>query len=159
MMLETLPVDMASGNEGVDTKYTIPDDHWDEDEVEEETEAHPTQYIDSHEVNVYVDDEPDPDDNYDRTKYTAHITYRDGEPSVLYFTTHRWKGNYWRDKTDLDWRDAPGIVKQRVAAVVACDGVDDLNPGVRLVEEGGRSRWKEIHMPRLEASKEDGEDG
>lgn len=137
-------------DEVTETKYTIPDDHWDEADREPDEDAHPTQYIDSHEVNVFVDDVPDPEDNYDRTKYTAHVTYRDGEPSVLYFTTHRWKGNFWRDKTDIDWQEAPQTVKERVAAVVACDGVDDLDPGVRLIDDDGRDRWREIHMPRVE---------
>jgi len=144
--------DDTNSNKGTETKYTVPDGHWEKD-AEDTTDAHPTQYIKSHEVDVYVDDEPDPEDNYDRTKYTAHITYRDDEPSALYVTTHRWKSNYWRDMMDLDWRDTPKIVKERVAAVVACDGVDDLDPNVRLVEEGGRNRWKDIHMPRVEASK------
>lgn len=143
--------------EGKETKYTVPDDHWDEEDVEEENDAHPTEYIASHEVAVYVDDEPDPDDNYDRTKWTAHVTYRDGEPSVLYFTTHRWKGNYWRDQYDYDWRETPDVVKRRVASVVACDGVDDLDPEVRLIDEEGVNRWKEIHKPRMEAKKNNAE--
>lgn len=138
-------------NWGTETKYTIPDEFWEED-VEEENNAHPTTYIKSHTVDVYVDDEPDPDDNYGRTQYTAHISYDDGKPVVLYFTTHRWKGNYWRDKMDLDWKDAPETVKTEVASVVICDSVESLSPEVRLIEEGGRNRWREIHEPRIQNS-------
>ena len=141
----------ADGDEGVETKYTIPEDHWAEADRDPETDAHPTQYIDSHEVAVYVDDVSNPEDNYDRTKYTVQITYNDGEPTFLYATAHRWKGNYWRDKVDYDWRETPQEVKARVAAVVACDGVDALDPGVRLIDEDGRDRWREIHQPRLES--------
>lgn len=143
--------------DGQSTKYSVPDGHWDEDDVQEENDAHPTDYIKSHTVDVYADDEPDPKDNYGRTKYTAHITYRDGEPSALYVVSHRWKGNFWRDIKDLDWRETPSEVKRRVASVVACDGVDDLDPGVRLIEEEGVSRWEKIHMPRMERMKENEE--
>lgn len=147
--------DTSDDADGLDTKYTIPDGHWDDD-VEEE--SHPTQRIDRHEVHVVCDNKADPDGNYDRTKWTAVVTHGDDGPTALYFTSHRWKGNYWRDQMDVDFRDAPDVVKRRVAEIVVCDGVEDLDPGVRLIEEQGRSRWREIHMPRIEVAERDNND-
>ncbi len=123
------------------TKYSVPDDHW-EDEDDGPVESNAPTSIESHTVDVILTTDPTEDMGYGRKKFTAHIAHKDDGPVVLYFTRHRWKGNFWRDIEELDWRDVPGSVKRQVAAVVACDGVDDLDPGHRLVEEGGRSTWQ-----------------
>lgn len=109
--------------------------------------------VDSHELDVYHDTEPEPDDNYGRERYTIRITYdrESGKPYVLYAVEHRWKGNYWRDITDWDWRDLPPSVRQCVADVLPVDSPAALNSGVRLMEEGGESRWEKHHKPRVEA--------
>ena len=123
------------------TKYSVPDDYWEQDE-QAESEYTPT-HVDAHKVDVILTTDPTETMGYGREKYTTHIVHDDEGVRVLYVTKHRWKGNYWRDIRDLDWLDVPGSVRQQVAAVVACDGVDDLDPGVRVIGEGGRSTWRQ----------------
>lgn len=139
------------------TKYgdMIPDDHTWEDEDEGPVEPGAPTSVDSHTVDVILTTDPTENMGYGRKKFTAHISHKDDGPVVLYFTRHRWKGNFWRDIEELDWRDVPGSVKRQVAAVVACDSVEDLNPGHRLVEEGGRSTWQ--REKRLEEQRAKGE--
>lgn len=141
------------------TKYgdRIPDDHWEEDN---EQDGGPDRTrVKSHEVDVYHDDETNPEDNYSRSRYTVTIKYDNdtGDPYVLYVVKHRWKGNYWRDTTDLDWRDTPEPVREQVAAALPVDGPDELDSGTRLIEEGGESRWQKIHKPRVESYDSGGE--
>lgn len=131
-----------------ETKYSVPDGHWDEDDESEETPER-TQ-VHSHEIEVYYDTEPDPEDNYGREMYTVTVTCNDDGPSVLYAVEHRWKGNYWRDVTDWDWRDLPGPVRQCVANALPVESPDDLDGGVRLMDEGGESRWEKVHKPRVD---------
>jgi hypothetical protein len=109
--------------------------------------------VDSHEIDVYYDTGPDPDDNYGRERYTVTVTYdkETGDPSFLYAVEHRWKGNYWRDMTDWDWRDLPAPVRRCVAAVLPVESPDELDRGVRLMDEGGESRWKKHHKHRVES--------
>ena len=123
------------------TKYSVPDDYW--DRKDEPADEYSPTTVDSHNVDVILTTDPTETMGYGREKYTAHIVHDDEGVRVLYFTKHRWKGNYWRDVRDLDWLDVPGSVRQQVAAVVACDGVDDLDPGVRVIGEGGRSTWRQ----------------
>lgn len=118
-------------------KYNVPDDHWEEDDDQEIEEYSPTS-VDSHEVDVILTTDPNEDMGYGREKYTAVITHDEDGPTVLYFIKHRWKGNFWRDTHELDWKDVTYTVKKQVAEVVDCDGVDDLDPECRLIEEGGR---------------------
>lgn len=121
-------------------KYNVPDGHWDRDDDNDESEYSPTT-IDTHRVAVILTTDPHEKMGYGRKKYTAHLTHDEDGPTVLYFTRSRWKGNFWREIEELDWLDVPGVVRQQVASVVACDGVDELSPGVRLIEEGGESVW------------------
>ena len=121
-------------------KYSVPDDHWQNDEEPDRGDS-PAK-LDTIEVNVILTTDPHADMGYGREKYTAHVVHDDTDGLyVLHVVEHRWKGNFWRDIRDWDWKDAPGLVRERVASVVDCDGVDDLDPGVRLVDEGGESTW------------------
>lgn len=106
----------------------------------EETDQSPTS-IDSHTVDVILTTDPDEEMGYGREKYTTKLVHDDDGLRVLYCVEHRWKGNFWRDIREWDWCDVPHPVRERVASVVDCDGVDDLNPGVRLIGEGGRCSW------------------
>ena len=121
------------------SKYSVPDDYWEKDEPD----YSPT-HVHSHKIDVILTTDPTESMGYGREKYTAHLTHDEDGPTVLYFTEHRWKGNYWRDIRRWDWKDVPGSVRQQIAAVVACDGVTDLDPGVRLINEGGESTWREL---------------
>jgi len=90
-----------------DTKYgTDLDDH-DWSEPEPEPEAADRTSLDDHELSVVYTTNPDDSQGYGREKYTVTIRYDDesGAPYVLYAVEYRWKGNYWRDTTDWDWRD------------------------------------------------------
>lgn len=123
------------------SKYSVPDDHWESREERELAES-PAR-VDTHSVEVILTTDPTEKYGYGREKYTVHIVH-DGEdaPYALYATEHRWKGNFWRDVKDIDWHDVPGTVRKQVACVVACNGVNDLHPGHRVIGEGGESRWK-----------------
>ena len=134
------------------TKYgdLIEDHEWEEQETEDQPQRTRIKSID---IDVMYDTEPDPADNYDRERYTVTVTHdrETGDPWVLYVVQHRWKGNYWRDITDWDWRDVPGPVRHRVANALAVDGPDDLDGGARLIDKGGESRWEKYHKHRVES--------
>jgi len=124
------------------SKYTVPDDHWDEDDDSDVDDVSPLTTLDDHEVSVIHDP-------YEgrRTRYrvSVHHDLEDSPVAVLAYQG-RWKGNYWRDERDpIDWADVPTAVQLTVARVV--DGAtkpDDLDPGDRywsnesLFEDGGR---------------------
>lgn len=135
------------------SKYEVPDGHWDKyEEKEAEADGGPPVTVDHHEVSVILTTDPTEDMGYGREKYDAIITYGDDRgPEVLYVVEHRWKGNYWRDTTNWDWQDVPGPVRHKVASLLPVDGPEDLESGVRLIDEGGESRWEKIHKPRMEA--------
>jgi hypothetical protein len=134
-----------------DTKYgeMIADHDW--SKPDEEPTPQPRTTIKSHEIDVYHDDEPDPDDNYGRTRYTVQVNHDEDGPYVLYASGHHWKGNYWRDTTDWDWRDLPKPVRETVVAALPVDDPDALDCGTRMMDEGGESRWQKIHKPRMES--------
>ncbi len=138
---------------GSDTKYgdRIPDDAWEEDD-EPEGEDSPTS-IKNHEVDVVLTTDPDADMGYGRERYTISLTYDDDrdDPVVLYVVEHRWKGNYWRDTTDWDWRDVPDAVREQAVDVLPVDDAAALTPENRLIPEGGESRWEKLHKPRMDA--------
>lgn len=121
------------------TKYEIGDDHewYDEKKARKEREEREKRTtLDTHKVDVVHQYGDDP--MWDRRKYTVHIKHRDADsPIGLYAIPHRWKGNFWREyefENWVDWCDLPYPVRERVADVVACDGVDDLDPGCRVVQ-------------------------
>ena len=131
------------------TKYSISEDHqWpDEKKREAEERGLSSTTVESHEVDIIHTTDPSEDMGYGRDKYTVHIANDglddDDTPYAVYATKHRWKGNFWRDVLDIDWCDLPTTVQRRVASVVACDDLDDLDPGVRVIGEDGRSTWRE----------------
>lgn len=135
------------------TKYEIPDDYEWADEKQGQTEAPDRTSIDSHEVDVIYTTDPSEDYGYGRERYTATLRYDDetDEPYVLMVVKHRWKGNYWRDTHDMDWRDTPEPVRKQVAAVLPVDAPDELDCGVRMFDEGGESRWEKHHKHRVES--------
>lgn len=141
------------------TKYggMIEDHEWTDPEPEADGGDRTT--VKSHDVEVILTVDPDPDYyGYGREKYEAQVSYdkETGEPFVLHVIEHKWKGNYWRDIRDWDWKDVPEPVRQQVTAVLPVDHPDELDPGHRLVEEGGVSRWETIHKPRMERMQEGG---
>ena len=91
---------------------------------------------------IHVHD-PDQEYGFGRRKYELHVSppteNRDGTWYVLYATTHRWKGNYWRKDGEADWADLPGIVKAKAGETLPVDSPSNLDPGVRTVglDEGG----------------------
>ncbi|MDS0280045.1 hypothetical protein NDI85_19865 [Halomicroarcula sp. S1AR25-4] len=108
--------------------------------------------VTDHDIEVIYETDPGRDDGYGREKYSATIRYDDetGEPYVLFVVEHRWKGNYWRDVTDWDWRDVPEPVRQRIAAALPVDGPAALATDQRLIDAGGESRWEKHHKHRVE---------
>lgn len=135
------------------TKYgTMIEDHeWSEPEADVDVEERTS--VTNHEIDVIYVTDPGEHNGYGREKYTASVSY-DGEtdaPFVLRVVEHRWKGNYWRDTTDWDWRDVPEPVRKQVAAVLPVDGPEALDSGTRIFDDGGESRWEKIHKPRIEA--------
>ncbi|WP_455448225.1 hypothetical protein [Natrinema thermotolerans] len=138
-----------------DTKYgdQIADHDWSNAEPDEPDELDRTS-VSSHEIDVIYTTDPGETGGYGRTKYTATIRYDDegGAPYVLFVVQHRWKGNYWRDVTDLDWRDTPAPVREQVAAALPVEDPDALDSGARLIDEGGESRWEKYHKDRVEST-------
>lgn len=137
-----------------DTKYGTALDGHDWSEPEPETETVDRTSIKNHEIDVIYTTDPGEKHGYGRERYIATIKYDDdetGDPYVLYVVEHRWKGNYWRDTTDWDWRDIPEPVRQEIAAALPVDSPDELDGGARLMDEGGESRWQKHHKPRMES--------
>lgn len=126
------------------TKYEIADDHEWADEKQADDPAESPVSVDSHTVDIIHTTNPDADMGYGRDKYTVHIvdesSWNDGTPYATHAVKHRWKGNFWRETKQVDWRDLPPIVRKRVLSLVPCLALD---PGCRLVDEGGRSVWSE----------------
>jgi len=133
-----------------DTKYgdRIKDHDWSKPKPDEPDRTR----IKNHEIDVIYTTDPQEKHGYGRKRFKATIRYDDetGEPYVLYLIQYRWKGNYWRDVKDLDWRDTPESVKQQVAAVLPVNGPEDLDSGTRLIDEGGESRWEKYHKDQME---------
>lgn len=127
-------------------KYEIGDDHEWADEQAPEHEGNSSRVsIERHELDVIIVTDPDEDMGYGREKWTAHLTHGNpDDPTVLYFTEHRWKGNYWRDVRECDYLDAPIEAKRKVARWIQDASVESLNPGVRVVDEGGETpaHWR-----------------
>ncbi|ELY73245.1 hypothetical protein [Natrinema pallidum] len=138
------------------TKYgdQLEDHEWDDSDGETEPDALERTSVVSHTIDVIYTIDPGETGGYGREKYSATIRYDDetGDPYILFVVKHRWKGNYWRDVTDLDWRDAPGPVREQIAAALPVDGPDALDSGSRLIDEGGENRWEKYHKPRVEAT-------
>ncbi|UHQ96410.1 hypothetical protein [Natrinema halophilum] len=132
-------------------KYEPDTSHWDEDEESNEFELPRTQ-IKTHEIEVIYTTDPGETRGYGREKYSATIRYDDetGDPFVLFVVEYRWKGNYWRDVTDWDWRDVPEPVRKQIAAALPVRSPDELDSGARLIDEGGESRWEKYHKHRVE---------
>lgn len=136
-----------------DTKYGEELDGHDWSESEPDVETQDRTSIKNHEIDVIYVTDPGEDMGYGRGKYTATIRYDDetGEPYVLYVVEHSWKGNYWRDVTDWDWQDVPQPVRQQVATALPVRSPEELESGVRLMDEGGESRWHKHHKHQVEA--------
>lgn len=134
-------------------------DDGDRSDPETESDSGERSYIDAHDVELIHVTDPDPEyHGYGRKKYKARLSYDDetGDPFVLFVIKYRWKGNFWRDTHDLDWRDAPEPVRQEVAAVLPVNSPEELDSGARVIDEGGQSRWENIHKPRMERMREEG---
>jgi len=134
------------------TKYgdRIEDHDWSDPDDSED--APDRTRIGSHDIEVIYTTDPSESMGYGREKYTARIAYddADGTPYVLFAIKHRWKGNYWRDTHDLDWRDVPQPVREQVAAALPVPDAAALDTDARLIEEGGESRWQKHHKHRVE---------
>lgn len=133
-----------------ETKYgdRIKDHEWTDDSV---TERPDRTTVKKHELDVVYTTDPDADMGYGREKYTVKIQYDDETPYVLYVVEHKWKGNYWRDITDWDFRDIPAPVRQQVADLLPVDSPEELDLDERLMNKGGESRWQKHHKKRVES--------
>lgn len=126
------------------TKYQIPDGHEWADEQTEDFAEQPVP-VTSHDVEIIHTTDPTEDMGYGRDKYTVHLAHDDREhtPYAVFATKWRWKGNFWRESLEVDWRDLPNVVQRRAASVIACESVADLDPGTRVIEPEGRDPWRE----------------
>lgn len=117
------------------TKYSIPDDHWKDDEPEgppawkEDTSAK------SIEIDVQLHDQGYQTDE----KWTVHCSDRiedDDTITAVYAIKHQNKGNYWREgerwRDAVDFVDLPLRVCQRVAAVLNRD-LAEITPDHRTI--------------------------
>lgn len=123
------------------SKYEISDDHeWSDEKQSNNDDTSPRTTTEAVNVDVIHVHDPSEDMGYGRRKYTARLTHDDEDGLyVLHVIQHRWKGNYWRDVKDLDWRDTPEVVRREVADALSMS-VDELDCGARLVNEGGEKR-------------------
>lgn len=127
------------------TKYQISDDHeWADEQRDREAREYDPTSLESHTVDVVLTTDQDERYGYGRERYTVHVGHdEDNAPYVVYAVEHTWKGNYWRETREWDWRDIPGSVRQRATSVVAgADSPADLDSGYRLIDEGGRPTWR-----------------
>lgn len=116
------------------TKYSVPDDHWEDDEPEGPPAWRDDTSARSIEVEVQLHEEGYQTDR----KWTVHVTDRLDDDSVVagYAIEHQNKGNYWRPGER--WRDAvdfvelPLRVRQRVAHVLNRD-LEAITPEERTI--------------------------
>jgi hypothetical protein len=105
-------------------KYSVPDDHWEDDEPEGPSAWKEDTSAMSIEIDVQLHDEGYQTDE----KWTVHVTDRVDEDEGVtagFAVTHRNKGNFWREgelwDDAIDFVDLPLRVRRRVAAVLNRD--------------------------------------
>lgn len=123
-----------STEKNTNTKYSVPDDHWEENNDEESAgdaeDVGDRAQARKQTVEVLYQAER-------RQQYRVHISHGEHrwEPIATYGERHRWKGNYFSKVEDVDWPDLPMQVREQVAAVVA--GVStpsELDPEFRIID-------------------------
>jgi len=116
------------------TKYSIPDDHWEDDEPE----GPPAWMEDTSAVSIEIDVQLHNEGYQTDKKWTVHCTDRLDDEGIIagYAIQHRNKGNYWREgqrwDDAVDFEDLPLRVRQRVAAVLNRD-LSKITPGTRTI--------------------------
>jgi hypothetical protein len=125
------------------TKYEISDEYWNRAN-EVMCEKEPPTTVKSHTVAVIMTVDENAEMGYGREKYSVQINHSTSDaPVALYAMQYRWKGNYWQKQRQIDWCDVPVSVKRETEQVVECNGINDLDPGHRLIGEGGRDPWRQ----------------
>jgi len=117
-----------------DTKYSVPDDHWGDDDPE----GPPAWKEDTSAISIEIDVQLHDDGYQTDKKWTVHCTDRlnDDELIAGFAVEHTNKGNFWREggvmADAVDFVDLPLRVRQRVAAVLNRD-LDAITPETRTV--------------------------
>jgi hypothetical protein len=116
------------------SKYDVPDDYWEEEELGEVPAWKEDTSAKSIEIDVQIHNDGYQTDN----KWTVHVTARLDERGVIagYGIKHTNKGNYWREgemwDDAVDFVDLPLRVRQRVAHVLNRD-LSEITPDERTI--------------------------
>jgi hypothetical protein len=116
---------MSSDHTEGSTKYSVPDDHWDDSEPDASEAAEPAAWRADTSAPAITIDVRLHDDGYqtDR-KWTIHCTIRRETDAVIagYGIEHQNKGNYWRSGDRwgdaVDFQALPQQVRARVSHVL-----------------------------------------
>lgn len=117
-----------------DTKYTVPEDHWEDDK----SEGPPRWREDTSAKDISLDVQLHDDGYQTDRRWTVHCTTQlDGEGLIAgYAVEHQNKGNFWREgerwDDATDFVDLPLRVRQRVAAVLNRD-LGEITPDSRTI--------------------------
>lgn len=118
------------------SKYSVPDDHWTEND-----EPEPVEWVDDTSADTEIDVTLHRQGYQEDRKWTVHVAERDPDeelPTVaLWAVEHQNKGNFWRpgdmDRDAVDFVDLPLRVRKRVAYVLNRD-LETITPSERVVD-------------------------
>lgn len=130
------------------TKYSVPDDAWDDDEPT----GPPAWKTDTSARDIQLDVQLHDEGYQTDRKWTIHCTERAHDDRLLaaYGVEHRNKGNFWRDgdrwDDAVDFVDLPLRVRKRVATVLN-RGLDTITPDERVIsrEDGTGVADREVN--------------
>lgn len=117
-----------------DTKYSVSDDHWEDDDPE----TPPAWKADTSAMSIKIDVQLHDKGYQTDEKWTVHCTDKldDDELIAGFAVEHTNKGNYWREggvmADAVDFADLPLRARQRVAAVLNRD-LDAITPEARRI--------------------------
>jgi len=115
------------------TKYSVPDDQWEEDDSEKPAAWREDTSAQTIELDIQLHDQGYQTDR----KWTVHCSDRsDGTLVAGWAVEHHNKGNYWRRgekwRDAVDFVDLPLRVRRRVAHVLDRD-LDAITPEDRVI--------------------------
>jgi hypothetical protein len=118
------------------TKYSIPDDHWEDDDDDT-----PPRWREETSADIEIDVRLHREGYQEDRKWTVHVANhfdddRLADVVAAFAVKHQNKGNFWREgemhKDSVDFVDLPLRVRRRVAAILDRD-LETITPDERTI--------------------------
>lgn len=119
-----------------DHKYSVPDDHWEEDE-----DDMPARWREETSADIEIDVRLHQEGYQEDRKWTVHVSEHFDDDRLAdviagFGVEHRNKGNFWREgemhRDSIDFVDLPLRVRRRVAAILNRD-LETITPDERTI--------------------------